>query len=355
MNHPYENIPSYCNWYQAMTAFAPGQINPVTSSFKITSDTKIATMGSCFAQHLARFIKLNGFNYLITEKKSDEILDVDNKFNYGTFSARFGNIYTTKQALQLIQRAYNEFNPSDDIWVKDDYYVDAFRPNIQPLGFSTKDALLTDRLKHLNCVKEMIEQADVLIFTLGLTETWESQLDGAVYPVAPGVSGGVFNSEKYLFRNFSVNEFITDLSQFVSSIRAINENIKIILTVSPVPLIATKENRHVLVSTTVSKSILRVAADEIEKKFDYVIYFPSFEIITSSANCGAYYAEDLREVTERGIAHVMRVFKESFLNDDITNEIILNEPSKDYSRTLSEIVCDEELIQQAITASSFCP
>jgi hypothetical protein len=122
-----------------------------------------------------------------------------------------------------------------------------------------------------------------------------------------------------------------------------------------VPLIATKENRHVLVSTTVSKAILRVAADEIERKFDHVTYFPSFEIITSSANCGAYYSEDLREVTERGVGHVMRVFKESFLNDSMNNEINSNEHDKDYVSAMSEIVCDEELIQQAIVASGFCP
>ena len=30
MKHPYENLMDYCSWYKAMTAPAPGHIDPVT-------------------------------------------------------------------------------------------------------------------------------------------------------------------------------------------------------------------------------------------------------------------------------------------------------------------------------------
>ena len=38
------------------------------------------------------------------------------------------------------------------------------------------------------------------------------------------------------------------------------------------------------------------------------MYFPSYELITSSASRGAYFGRDLRQVTDAGVAHVMRVF-----------------------------------------------
>ena len=40
--------------------------------------------------------------------------DLQAPHGYGIYSARFGNIYTARQLLQLIQRAYGEFVPVED-------------------------------------------------------------------------------------------------------------------------------------------------------------------------------------------------------------------------------------------------
>src|SRR5262249_55517296 len=115
------------------------------------------------------------------------------------------------------------------------------------------------------------EEADVFIFTLGLTEAWESVADGSVYPICPGVSGlGKFDKQKYRFANYSVSSIVSDLRAAINMIREHNDRIKIIITVSPVPLIATAEDRSVLVSTTYSKSALRVAAEEISGDDDRI-------------------------------------------------------------------------------------
>jgi hypothetical protein len=98
--------------------------------------------------------------------------------------------------------------------------------------------------------------------------------------------------------------------------RAINHEIRLVLTVSPVPLIATYEDRHVLVSTTYSKSALRVVAEMIQNSHDGVAYFPSYEIITGPHARSRYYAEDLREVTPAGVAQVMSLFKLHYLTTD---------------------------------------
>lgn len=43
-------------------------IDPVLSApFKITQKMKIATAGSCFAQHIARHLKNSGYNYYVSE------------------------------------------------------------------------------------------------------------------------------------------------------------------------------------------------------------------------------------------------------------------------------------------------
>ncbi len=95
----------------------------------------------------------------------------------------------------------------------------------------------------------------------------------------------------------------------LDALRAVNPKAQVILTVSPVPLMASADpGAHVLAATTLSKSILRVAADTLSRSYDHVHYFPSYEVITGSYTRGRYFAEDLRNVTEEGVNHVMRLF-----------------------------------------------
>ena len=101
---------------------------------RITPDTKIATAGSCFAQHIARHLRNSGFNHFVVEPGHPIIsASVRAKNNYGLFSARYGNIYTSRQLLQLFQRAFGEFTPLEDVWQEEvDVFLDPFRPSIQP-------------------------------------------------------------------------------------------------------------------------------------------------------------------------------------------------------------------------------
>jgi hypothetical protein len=337
-----------------MTQIAPGRVDPVVNSEIIDPSHNIATMGSCFAQHISKHLQSAGFNYFITEQ-APHWLDSSSsvKHNYGVFSARYGNVYTVKQAVQLFDRAFGKFCPIDDVWKKNDIFVDAFRPQIEPDGFLSEQEVKESARQHLECVRRVFLESDWLIFTLGLTEAWRSKLDNAVYPVAPGVSGGYFDPERYEFINFTAGEARSDLFDFIDRINSVNPKLKILLTLSPVPLIATYENRHVWVSTTFSKAALRVSADEAERKYDNVIYFPSYEIITSPAASGRYYQDDLRQVTDLGVRHVMRVFGEHFFAQKET--VSLKDPI-DITVTRqknSEIVCDEEMIEESLRNSGF--
>ena len=346
MKNPYIGISDYCFWSKAMTSPAPGHIDPVTKFVSINPQDKIATMGSCFAQHLSRHILSSGFNYFVSETSPEGLSPEDSaKKNYGVFSARYGNVYTVRQALQLFDRAFGSFKPVDAVWKKGSKFVDAFRPQIEVDGFNSAEEVAAETLRHLDSVKKMFLEADWLVLTLGLTEGWRSRVDGAMYPIAPGVAGGEFNPDNYEFVNFTASEVRDDLYALTEKLLAVNSKLKILLTVSPVPLIATYEDRHVLVSTTYSKSALRVAADEAERRFRNIIYFPSYEIITSPASGGRYYKDDLREVTELGVKHVMRIFGNKFLNNQVvTGDIKIENNLVD----TSPVVCDEETIEAAL-------
>ena len=287
--NPYASLPDTAFWDRSVGPIEPESLDPVTEvPFRIGEGDLIATAGSCFAQHISRTLVSRGYNYLVTEKGSAESAE-----SYGVFPARFGNIYTVRQLLQLFDRAYSLVIPRDRVWERDrdGAVVDPFRPRIQANGFASHAELEADRRSHFAAVRQMFERCDVFIFTLGLSEGWMSLTDGAVFPLAPGVAGGAL-TRKYAFHNFNVVEMTADLSTFLRKLRAVNPNVRVILTVSPVALKATYEPRHVLVSNTYSKAALRVVAEEAVRSEANVAYFPSFEIITNGGE--RFYESDRR-------------------------------------------------------------
>lgn len=349
-SNPYRGLPAYQYWSSGVSNIGLGQFDPVTSvKFRIDLKDTISTLGSCFAQHLARHIQNSGFKYLVTEplRIGGEQTEISSAMAH-QFSARYGNVYTVRQALQLLDRA-NGWVPEDDIWERDERFYDAFRPNVFPGGFANRDDLIEERNVHLKKVSEVITKSDVIVFTLGLTEAWISRQDGAVYPIAPGVVAGTMNQSKFSFKNFNYDEVKSDLKAWCVRLRTINPTIRILLTVSPVSLNATYENQNVWNATTYSKSVLRAAAGEVANGLPYVDYFPSYEIITCPLMQGRYFEDDMREVKEIGVRHVMRVFEKHYLSKlENTNSFSAESESElisaSRSNGVSEIFCDEELL-----------
>jgi hypothetical protein len=357
--HPYSSIPPHQRWGAAMVQPAPTDVDPVVEMpFRITREDRIATAGSCFAQHIGRHLAQRGFHSLLTEMAHPIVPDgLAASMQYGVYTARYGNVYTVRQALQLFQRAYGSFVPREEPWTDGEgHWFDPFRPAIQPGGFESREELEVDRAQHLGAVRLMFETADVLVFTLGLTETWFSQDDGAVFPVCPGVSGGSFDASRHAFVNVGVEEVVSDLREFLSLARSVRPGLRVILTVSPVPLAATAEPRHVWTSTTYSKSVLRVAAEVVARE-PLTAYFPSYEIVTAPSNRGAYYDEDLRTVRNPGVEHVMRVFFRHLAGEELPAGVGVHDADLEarrraraelqHAREAVDVICEENALDSA--------
>jgi hypothetical protein len=356
MGNPYTKKAGRNFWRRSVSGRGPTEVDPVsTPSFHIFPSDKIATAGSCFAQHIATHLKTSGFNYFVVEEKSAA---PDIRLTHGgVFSARYGNIYTVRQFLQLFERAYGLRAPIDRSWIcSDGRFIDPFRPRIQDLGYASEAELLADQDIHLDAVRAVFEQSDVIIFTLGLTEAWISTVDGMVVPLAPGTVDVPGKSDQYAFHNFDPSEMEVDLAKLIGNIRTVNPACKVLLTVSPVSLVATYEDSHVLSATSYSKAALRVTAEMIKRSHSNVDYFPSYEMITGPQARSSFFEEDLREVRPEGVAHVMSLFSKHYLklgcrpeNDKITSATAV--PLTDHAKLLADVqqvVCDETQIEETI-------
>jgi hypothetical protein len=313
--HPYKSAPDRAFWARAVAeSFDPAAVPD--PSFSLDTSDRFMSAGSCFAANVRRYLERAGLRYVVTEQTHPAFAWGKPDMYYDAFSARYGNIYTARQMTQLLERALGLFAPQEDHWLVGDRWIDPYRPGLRhPASSELELRLLTQQ--HLAAVRAAVEQATVLVFTLGLTEAWLSAADGAVFPACPGTVNGEFDPERHVFHNFSAEEVTDDLVRMVERAREINPTLKIVLTVSPVPLVATATGRHVLTATTYSKSVLRVAADDAASKLADVAYFPAYELVTGPQAPYEAYLDDRRNVSEPAIAGVMGSFFATFFDEDI--------------------------------------
>ncbi|MCU0862368.1 MAG: GSCFA domain-containing protein [Planctomycetes bacterium] len=313
-NCPYRGLPDRAVWRQCVGRRTIETILPLDDdSAPIARGTKIASAGSCFAQRIAEHVAGLGLEHLVTEPGPSFLAPPERKqLGYGIYSARYGNVYTAEQLAQLLERAYGHFAPSEPPWRKGERHVDPFRPGINHTGFVSVDECLEDRRQHLAAVRMLIERAEVFVVTLGLTEAWRSRADGAVFPACPGCGhGGDFDPERHEFVDFRLEQVVAALDRFVTLARHHNPDLRFVLTVSPVPLLATFTRRHVLTATTAAKAVLRVACDELRRRHRGIDYFPAFELVQAGGP-GWAFADDRRTVQPRAVAHIMACFAAQF-------------------------------------------
>jgi hypothetical protein len=310
MTHPYRDAPDRAFWGRAVSAnFDVKQLVPLDGSLLAEGD-RVMSAGSCFAANIVPYLERNGITYVWAERPHPSFAEVhEERLSYHKFSAAYGNIYTVRHLRQLIERSLGLFSPREDRWHLPEGIIDPFRPGLR---FVAQSDLEFDALtqRHLAAVRSALAEADVFVFTLGLTEGWESTLDGAVFPACPGTvyGRGAFSPERHRFHNFSVAEMVEDLGAAMTLMRQIRPGLRFILSVSPVPLVATATQEHVLPATIYSKSALRVAAQEVLQKVPGVTYFPAYEIVTGPQAPWEFFEADRREPSRLAIDTVMSVF-----------------------------------------------
>jgi len=310
MKNPYQDMSAKAFWRTAVAAKDAREIAGLWDPKRpYARHERIATFGSCFAQHFSRALAAQNYNWHDAEPPALPLApEAARERNYGIFSARTGNIYTAAALRQWIDWALAKQAPPDEVWESNGRYFDPFRPAIEPAGFASAQELFASRELTLRALREIIFQSDHFVFTLGLTEAWISRAGRYVYAMCPGTSAGEFDATKHAFKNFIHAEILADMQHVVEALRSANERIGVLLTVSPVPLTATASGQHVITATTYSKSALRSVAGQLADSMPCVDYFPSYEIITATPFHGRYFARNLRSVTPEGVQTVMQSF-----------------------------------------------
>jgi len=257
----------------------------------IDLNTPIVAIGSCFAQHLAHWLKVNGYHCL---------------------PLPWGVIYNPMNLAQIVRQSFEPetWEAEEPYWIVDGVFRDPYRKaddhsGAYPLG--------PDESRARECLaafgrisRSLLEQTRWAVFTLGLTELWRNRHDGKAYFRMPDPQ--VFDPARHEFHNLSFQEIVDSLLYTVDTITRHNPAVRFLLSVSPIPLSVTFRN-HLgpYIATQFSKSTLHAAVLEVMDARDNVHYMPGYEIVRNDPT--RHYTRDGRHVKSESVNLIMNIFK----------------------------------------------
>jgi len=236
--------------------------------FSLADAKKIFTIGSCFARNIEEKLKGYAVPTLNFKPPREEYLEgrsnaLLNEYNPGTMS----------------QRILNAFGVTELV---DDTIVDTAGGVVDlllPTGTPVSRDRAFERRREISSLYAELASADAVIITLGLVQAWCDTVSGAYLNRLPPRDVIRAHGERYVLRVLDVAEVFPLLDEAIGAIA--RRGIKVLLTVSPVPLQASLAGDDAVVANCYSKSVLRVCAQQLYLKYPLVDYFPSYEIAMS--------------------------------------------------------------------------
>jgi hypothetical protein len=271
---------------------------------RITKETAIASIGSCFAREIKRWLQENGYNFI--ETATGPCTQAG--------SARYDRVYNTYTIRQEFERAFGRFEPIEPLWCFEEngrqLLLDPYRKN---LCWDDEAEMRQELAEHQGNVQTAFRDCDVLIITVGQAEIWYNRQDGSVYPLVPPVQ--VYNPEIHGFRLTTYQENLDNLERVYELFRRNNPNGRIIITVSPVPLRATFRQTNSIMANTASKSMLRAVVETfVAQHPEDVTYFPAYEIVTVLEKDP--FCDDNRHVQPETVERIMNLFQSWFVDEE---------------------------------------
>lgn len=257
--------------------------------FRLEPREAIFTIGSCFARNIEDVLAKRGFRIPMRSLFKTEAfagLEFEIVNNFGTPSIYNELAWAFGEQEFDYDLGFYEVAPGKFV---DLQMVPAVRPAPLELVRARRDGLLR--------VTREMAQCRVVIMTLGLVELWWDEEAGVYLNSSPLRSILQEAPERFSLHVLNFDECYGYLkSAFDVMFRHGRDDLRVILTVSPVPMMSTHRRIDVITANTYSKSVLRAVAEHLVEEDERITYFPSYETVMLS-NRKASFADDLVHVT----------------------------------------------------------
>lgn len=255
-------------------------ITPVST--KITHHTKILAVGSCFAAMVGKRLR---------ERK------------YEVLSNPFGTIFNPISLFTLLENALKQaqLDTGDIISTKDTFFHYQLHSEVSASSSSQLQQHIGQIQK---ATKNHLEEASHLFITLGTAWVYRHLEKNKLVANCHKQPSSLFTKEL-----LSIEEMDKSFATLYNQLTNKNDNINIIITVSPV--------RHIkdgIPENQLSKSLLLVLANQLATKYTNVSYFPSYEIMMDDLRDYRFYKEDMIHPTGQAEDYIWGKFEESYIN-----------------------------------------
>ena len=249
--------------------------------FEIDFKSKLLFLGSCFSDNIYQKLKTGGFSVTTNP---------------------FGVLYNSisiKNGLEILLEN-KEFTKPDLVQQNGLYHSFLHHGSFSDIS----EENILEKIN--NSVKEnskTLEETTVAFITFGTAYVYDHQ--GQI----------VSNCHKLPAKEFKhyrlgVEEIVSEYKILLEKLKAQNSELKIVFTVSPIR--HWKDGAH---ENQLSKSVLHLAIAELQKQFNFVYYYPSYEIVMDDLRDYRFYAEDLVHLTQQAVDYIYEHFQNSFYTD----------------------------------------
>ncbi len=256
---------------------------------KISCDTKILTLGSCFSDHIGNCLVDHLFDSIVNP---------------------FGTVFNPVSLAQLLEYAIKgeKIEKSDLGNEGNRYFHYDFHSSFDA---STPEKVVETINTAIDQVSDYIQKTDFLILTFGTSIVYRLKSNNSIVSNCHKVPNYHFQKEF-----LSVDFMDSQVNKVLDLVRKMNPSIKTIFTVSPV-----RHTKEGLVENNLSKSRLIELCHRLTSQYDSSSYFPSYEIMIDELRDYRYYASDLIHPSELAVDIIWTRFIETYFDELATQKV----------------------------------
>lgn len=268
---------------------------------KINLEMPILSIGSCFSDLIGQKLVNHKFSVLLNP---------------------FGTLFNPNTIFELLEISIKNKKPA----IFEDLYIESqslwkhywLHSNFANLSKTTLENQISETFESVHHFFKNSKEK-VILMTLGTAWVYDLKESQTTVANCHKIPSSFFDKKL-----LSLEEITIRFESLISVLDTLK--IKIILTVSPV--------RHIkegLTNNQISKSILRLFCENMKRKYDFIDYFPSYEIMLDDLRDYRFYASDLIHPNKTAEEYIWQKFQETYF--DINTQTFV----RDWQKMLKQL------------------
>lgn len=263
------------------------ELTPATHAFSLNPEKPILLVGSCFASN-------------IRSRMEDSLWRAVNPF---------GTLYNPVSIINVLRLML--LDPKAEVTFRKSLFSSpsGVRSWLFDSGFAaeTDSDAVCNFLEKRKVALDAFMAAEALVVTLGTSWVYSTDREGRDFVVS-----NCHKQPASLFRRrrLEISEIVAVWSDILKELHQLRPGLRVIFTVSPV--------RHLkdgFEGNMRSKAVLCLAVEKLCGAFDFVSYFPAYEIVNDDLRDYRFYASDLVHPSEECVNYIWEKFRASYLDD----------------------------------------